>query len=1756
MKSFKNILTKVSNSFLAFFLCATSLFTNAPTIKAQEFYKPTTVGLIQDAGAKVGNSSDYAFWKMGLYKIAVDGEIAFCIEPTTVGLGGNYSKYENIPMALQKPLSLIVYYGWDTTAKTNDDYATTQYMIWEKLGYSPMEWYGDFGNRYPQLKNNVQQKIDKHDLRPDFDNNSYEVDLGTTLTLNDSRNVLQDYYVKSDGGANVSISGNSLKITPTATTPNNITIKINKVLDRCLGASIAFRSSADDGQDVAIFKVADPSSYSINVKVNKYGDMLLKKVNQDREPVPNTEFKVSYNADMSSPIGTYTTGSNGTVRVEKLQPRKVYIQEVSVPAPLILDRTIHEKTIIANDTVEFTATNDFKTGDLEIKKLDVDTKKPITRSNAEFKIYKSDDTFVATVTTNDKGVAALPNVRYGDYYFVETRAPEGYTLNSTHVPFEIRENGVTVKKSLSNKRVVGTINLTKVDKETGNVAQGDATLEGAVYELKAKENIVSPDDGHTLYNKGTVVKTLTIKNGKAKAENLYMGKYEIKEKTAPKGYLLSKTAHEIILTSTSQNKATEIRNVTDSEQVKKRAFQIIKISSDGESGTTPTLKGAHFQVKLKSELEKVGGKWQDAKLYDELVTNDDGYAKSIELPYGTYVVRETVVPPNHTKVKDFEVNIPDDSREPLSWVVQNDKPTTSLIGIVKVDSETGDVVRLPGATFKIKNLDTDEYVGFWVYGSSLGQYVTEFTTNKDGNAMTPGTVRAGHYVLEEIKAPDGMLIAHESKPFTISDDDVQQIAPDGINYITTVQFADAPAKGQLVLEKTADIFQGYEAKETEYGTLYQPVFEEGLLANVTYEIRAREDIKSADGTRTYHYRGDLVERITTNGRTTTKSSRLPLGAYTVQEIACDDPSYVIDSNIYEFDLIYKDQETPVVKQTMKLYDDRKQGTGTITKVIEDSEIIDNSDVYEDIKFGVFTANNLLVNGNKVLNKDSMIQVVSLDDMYKGKVQVDFAGSYYLRELATNDQYVLSGTKIPFNFNYTEDKEIVIEINNGKPIENKVKRGDIQVLKKDSVTGQPVAGAVFEFSRDRDFENILATVTSDANGIAKLENIEKSTVYVREKTAPDGYAKNTSVKKAEIEENGQVIEFVYENEAYRGWITLHKTDIATKDNLTGIIYKVVADEDIYAIGHPVDENGNKIIAYHKGDVVDTGISENGLYATDETGTIFIGGENGLPMGKYAIFEVETLEGYVLDPLQHIVTISPDSETSGIIEREVFADNDFTKVEVSKTDITTHEHIKGATMQIINKDNGKVVYEWISDGTTKLFERVPVGNYILHEEKAPENSGYLLANDIEFTVQERTDIQSVEMKEDYTKFDISKTDIATGKEIIGATLQIKDKDGNVVHEWVTDGKPHRIEYLPIDTTFILHEEYVADGYVHAEDIEFTVEETGEIQKVEMKDDYTKFDISKTDITTGKEIIGATLQIKDKDGNVVHEWVTDGKPHRIEYLPIDTTFILHEEYVADGYVHAEDIEFTVEETGEIQKVNMKDDYTRTIISKIDKETGELLTGADLQLYYVAKDKADVKNDSDPLAKYDLVDEWKSGNEPKLFERLKVGKYILHEKKAPYGYETAQDITFEIVETEKPLKITMEDIKIRSYVKIKKVDEDNHDKVLKGVEFTLYTDKDCTKPLMTKTTNDNGEIIFENLTYQTLYVKETKAAAGYQLSNEVVKIVINDEWLKSDKTLVFGNKLIPSVSTGDNTALPLTLGLFMLSGLCLIVCKKKMQK
>ncbi len=1532
-----------TNLVLVMIVLLSSVFSDFNSVKAAT-YQPVNLGTIAGTGATVKQGNNTAYWYDGIGKISVDGEIGFCIEPTTLGLGGSYSKEEMVDWQLQYKLGYIVYYGWDTTNKTDDDYAVTQYMIWEALGASITEWHGDFGSRYNDLKAAVQAKINRHDLGPSFEDKNYEVNLGDTLTIPDQNKVLNEFHVNSNAGANVSISGNNLVITPSVDTLDNIVITLDKVLSTCVGAPIAYRSSADDGQDVGVFRVIDPFTVKVNIKVNKFGKMNITKQDEDGAYIPGTSFSLSYHKDMSDPIGTYTTGTDGTILVEQLLPKKVYIQEVAVPEPLIIDTDIKEITIKPNETVNFNAKNIYKTGNLEIQKLDKDTGKLITLSPTEFSIYETDtDAFVKTITTVD-GVASLTGIRWGNYYYIESKAAQNYTISSEKVPFQIRDNGVTLKKSLSNKRTLGTIELSKIDAETGKTAQGDATLEGAVYLLKAKENIISPDDGHIVHKKGDIVTKMVIKDSAAKVENLYLGKYEVVEETPSEGYLLDKTAYDVTLNYTDQNKTVEIQDVTSSEQVKKRAFELIKISSDGESGTTPTLKGAHFVVKLESEVQKVG--WDKAKTYDELVTDSSGYAKSIELPYGkSYRVRETVVPENHTKVPDFFVSVLEDSREPMKWTVQNDAPYKTYIGIAKTDSETGDIVRLAGATFKIKNLDTGDYVGFWVYGDLLGKYVTEFTTNDDGNIMTPGAVRAGHYQLEEIKAPNGMLLAKESKPFTISDDGAHQIGPDGTSYITTIQFSDAPAKGQLILEKTADLFLGYEPVETEYGTLFQAKFEEGLLKGVTYEIRAREDVLSADGTRVYYQKGQLVEKLKTDGISATKSSLLPLGAYTLQEVACDDEGYVIDSNVYEFDLKYKDQLTEVVYQTMKPYNDKKRAAATIEKTFEDSEVINNDDIYQKVTFGVFTADDLKVNNKNVLEPDSMVQIVSLDKASKGEITADFAGDYYLQELSTDDQYVLSTEKYPFNFEYTGDEKTLIEINNGQPIKNLVKRGDIKVLKVDTDTGNPLAGTVFEISRDEDFKTILATAESGSDGYAIFKNIEKSKIYLREKLARDGYTINKEVKEVQIETDGQIIELKYDNKAYRGNIHVYKIDKETKENLSGIRYKVTAAEDIYEIGHPIDDNGEKIIKYHKGDPVSVDISVDGYYMTDELGSFHL---SDLPLGTYEITEVQSLDGYVLDPLTHVVSITPENDVDAVIEKTLYVDNDYTKVDINKVDIDTKEHIKGAKLELINDKTGEIVKAWMSTGKSMHFDRLPVADYTLKETSPAD--GYVTADDLHFSVKPRTDLQTFTMVDDYIKVDISKTDMETEKPLSGANL--------ILYRISEDGKKEKID----------------------------------------------------------------------------EWTSTEKTHRINYAS-QGTYLLHEESSPLGYRKAADIEFEVKETGAVQQINMKDE------------------------------------------------------------------------------------------------------KIYTYIKVKKVASNDHAKVLSGAEFTLFSDEACTDEIGKAVGNKDGISLFDHIPYSTVYLKETKAPEGYNISADVVKVVIDDEWYyeNEDKTIVIADHVIETVKTGlpDNSYL-----------------------
>ena len=420
--------------------------------------------------------------------------------------------------------------------------------------------------------------------------------------------------------------------------------------------------------------------------------------------------------------------------------------------------------------------------------------------------------------------------------------------------------------------------------------------------------------------------------------------------------------------------------------------------------------------------------------------------------------------------------------------------------------------------------------------------------------------------------------------------------------------------------------------------------------------------------------------------------------------------------------------------------------------------------------------------------------------------------------------------------------------------------------------------------DRRKDTLIEQKTTDADGqiffIADLPIDGK--YYLQELFAPNGYVNAGEKKEFTFTYEGSdkdllSYSFTFVNEPTT--VEVSKTDITTGKELPGAHLRVI------------DENAN---------VIDEWISEEKPHIIQK---LVVGRE-------YELIETKPADGYATAE-----SVTFEIENTGEVQK-VKMEDDVTKVRLTKSDITDGKPVIGAKLSIIN-EAGKVVETWTTTEEEHYIEKLPVGKYTLREETAP--AGYLVAEDVLFTVKDTGVEQKVEMKDDYTKVEITKSDITDGKPVIGAKLTIFDQDGKEVESWVTEEKPHYIEKLSVGE-YTLREVTAPDGYLRAEDVKFTMKDTGEIQKVAMKDDYTKVEISKQDITNSKEIPGAKLTIFDKDGKEVESWVSEDKPHYIEKLPVGE-YTLREVTAPDGYEVAEDVKFTVAETGEIQTVVMKD-------------------------------------------------------------------------------------------------------------------------------------------------------------------------------------------------------------------------------------------
>lgn len=1185
-----------------------------------------------------------------------------------------------------------------------------------------------------------------------------------------------------------------------------------------------------------------------------------------------------------------------------------------------------------------------KQAEVSIVKNDKDTGNHL--AGAIYGVYRDkecSDLITQMPETDKKGASKVIIEKTQDVVYVkEIQPPANYQADPTVYPVDINI-GKTSTKNVLNERTYAKIHLIKEDAQTGANPQGDATLEGAVYGLYARENIVHPDGTTGIVHKaGDLVSTLKVDQKEdAVVKDLYLGKYFVKEIQAPEGYLLDETEHDVECAYEGGTVPTIERTVKSTELVMKQPFQIIKAANNGQTDAD-LLKGAGFSAYLKSSLEKKEDGSYDfshaepviltADGKTEMFTDEKGYACSIPLPYGTYIVRETTTPHNYKPVEDFEITIRENNPDkPQVWKVLLDKEFSAKLKIIKKDDETKKPVLVAGTEFKIYDLDHKKYV------EQVTTYPTvtvhkSFFTDSQGYLILPKNLEIGHYRIEEVTAPDGYVVNKNYVEITVDSDTAYEV--DGVSgdVIIEVSYEDQPVKGNLIVYKKGEMLSGFE---NDF------IYKEQYLSGAEFEVRAAEDIctpdyqKDADGNRIVLYAKDtLVTTITTGESGKAVAKDLPLGRYYVVETKAPE-GFVLNPEPVKVALTYQDQDTPIVEAEAIVGNDRQKVAISVEK--QDAE---NGQVLSGAVFGIYNKKDIRANGKVLVKADTLLQEMTSDENGMATCTLDLPfGEYYVKELKAPEGFVSSDEVLEF---VAEDQGQETKIVSLQAVK-KNEPTTAEFTKSDLTTGVELDGARLKVM-DKD-GNVIDEWTSEKDKPHVIKRLVVGETYtLHEEFAPYGYLKATDVTFT-VKDTAEVQKVEMKDEVPKGLLIINKKGeflekITLLDNVKGTVehffeyitgnlsevtFEVYAAEDIKAA------DGVSADHYKKDELV-------GTITTDEKG---IAKMEDLPVGKYYVKEVKTAHGFVLDGEPRFVDLTyRDQDTPVVTFDEEWQNNrQKIKVTVLKKEKDTERMLEGAIFGLFTKEDikgrdGKVLMEagtLIEQKTTDengqiLFKAdLPVdGIYIVKEIYAPD--GFVTSNEEkEFTFEygkpEEAEVSyEFVFENESTTVELTKTDLTTGKELPGAHLKVTDEDGNVIEEWVSTDKAHVIKELTVGKSYTMTETKPADGYVTAESITFTVENTAEIQKQEMKDDVTKVLISKQDIA-GKELSGAKLTILDEDGKVVESWTSTEEAHYIEMLPIGK-YTLREETAPEGYLVAKDVEFEVKDTAEVQKVVMVDE------------------------------------------------------------------------------------------------------------------------------------------------------------------------------------------------------------------------------------------
>ena len=1243
-----------------------------------------------------------------------------------------------------------------------------------------------------------------------------------------------------------------------------------------------------------------------------------------------------------------------------------------------------------------------------------------------------------------------------------------------------------------------------------NSADNGAMLSGATFEL--------------MNASGAVVATQTTgSDGTARFDNLPAGSYTVREIGAPTGYKIAVNSLQTV--TVTAGATSDVRFANDRVNCK---IRIVK----RDALTKEALAGAVFTVTCLSAAE---GSGTVGEVVATLTTGADGTAETGWLQWGRYRIAETGVP-EHYVDGSFVTEI-DCTEDGKTYTVEaENEPTKGWIRLVKTDRLTGNPIE--GVAFDI--YENDEY------GNAL---VADMTTGKDGTAVSP-PLRKGRYIVRERGATAGYVMEEIALDATVRSDETTQL-----------RATNQPVMVKLKLYKRdGDEYGGDDPNSRRRDELPQPANidapstrGDGELTGAVFRVLAGAEIRDRQGNVLFKKGDTVVDALTTAGDDASAATgELWPGLYEIVEASPpvgyepSDAHFFVDARSAA-----SQSETAVVTYEGLKLNIIRQGVYAIVKFLGDNEIHDDAGLIETPEEGAEFELYLKKAGGYGNAREFERDYLVTNKYGYAKTKLLPYGLYVLKQVKGKDGHAL---KSPVEIFIRGDEDVanppILTIN------NQAIRYRLKLIKTDAKTGKTVRLANTAFKLlDSDGNVVTQTVSyptrreidtfyTDDNGEVTLpETVTRGMYFIEEVHAPQGYLIRTERLGVFVGETGDAsgeaytLDIEIPNEPVMGRVMVEKKGLRLvrlaeqadaygnivhqpvyeEGYLAGAVFELRAAEDI------IGKDGT--LWFHAGDVADTiTTTEAGKDASKE-----------LPLGRYELVEVSAPEGYLLDGAPHEVELRYENDHTAVVETNVTLGNAYLSAEITlekeKEDleiIMEGDHVRQALVNIpgegfvfglfadeelrvgdVTLTADTLVATGATDAAGKLafVGNFPHGAYYVKELSAPD--GWTL-NPAKFAVTLEPKVQSggvirVSLPEPvhdeliYTRVTLTKTDITGQKTLPGATIEVKDEQGKVIYRETTDANG-QIPQIPVTPgTYTFKEVYAPDGYALNEaEMRFTVDADGNVTgDTTIRDDYTRFSLRKVD-ESGKPLSGVMFGLKKADGMLMMTAKTDAKGMAtFEKVPFGM-YTLVETQALPGYLKADtEIKITVDGTF----VNPKEPIAtvtneRQKIRGLKVDTaGQALPGAAFSLI-----NADTGEIVDVAASDEKGEFYLTG--------FGYGDWIIRETVVPEGFNRVEDVLIHVDEDWKaPNTLLFTDIP--NHYEFVKVDEDGCP--MEGVKFALE-DEDGNV-LRELASGEDGIVRADDLKPGVYIIREIETQAGYRLTEETIRVVIDENYIAPDE-------------------------------------------